>query len=48
MVLSVGWWGQEVGVRGMEASEGSVTAEKVCEVRGGQVVEGFVNEEKEF
>lgn len=46
--LSPGWSGQGVGVRGMEAVEGSVTMNKVCEVGGGQVVDGFLNEQKEF
>ncbi len=42
------WWGQEVGVCVTEARGRSLGLEKVGEVGGGQIMEGFVSKEKEF
>ena len=40
--------GEETGIGGSEGPGGLVEGEKVKEIWGGQMVEGFVGEDQEF
>ncbi len=48
LVLGPAWWRQKFGIRGAEASRGSVVVKQVSEVGGGLVMEGSVSEEEYF